>query len=158
MAEGKGTVHRYSAACSWQGSTGIGYEGYDRSHSVTAAPAEQALVMSADAHFRGRIELLNPEQLLVMAVASCQMLSFLAVAARARLDVVEYQDFAEGLMPEDALPVRMTQIMLKPRITVRGDAREERLRQFVHMAHQQCFIANSIKANVEILPEFLFRT
>ena len=152
------TEHHYTAACNWQGSTGTGYEVYDRSHQVTAPPAEQSLSMSSDPAFRGKPELLNPEQLLVMAAASCQMLSFLAIAARARLDVVEYQDKAEGFMPEDHQPTRITRIILKPRIVIRGEAHEDRIRQFVHTAHEHCFIANSLKTNIEIVPEIVIRT
>ena len=66
--------------------------------------------MSADPAFRGDATRMNPEQLLVMAAASCQLLSFLAVAARARLDVVAYEDEAEAAMPEGDRPVRIVSI------------------------------------------------
>ncbi|MDQ6854594.1 MAG: OsmC family peroxiredoxin, partial [Actinomycetota bacterium] len=89
-------VHRYTVSCAWQGSTGGGYDAYDRSHTATAPPARPTLPLSSDPAFRGDPALLNPEQLLVMAAASCQLLSFLAVAARARVDVVDYRDDAEG--------------------------------------------------------------
>ncbi|MGH8283625.1 MAG: OsmC family protein [Gammaproteobacteria bacterium] len=150
-------MHRYQAICNWKGSTGAGYEVYDRSHRVTAPPAEHSLTMSSDPAFRGKAQLLNPEQLLVMAVASCQMLSFLAIAARARIDVVEYEDKAEGLMPEDDEPMRITRITLKPRIVIRGEAREERIRQLVHTAHEHCYIANSLKTEIKIQPEIAFK-
>jgi len=151
-------VHRYAATCQWRGSTAIGYENYDRSHEVTTAPAQQSLAMSSDPAFHGHPELLNPEQLLVMAAASCQMLSFLAIAARARLDVVEYRDQAEGFMPEDDKPMRITRIVLKPRVVIKGEVREERVRQLLHTAHEQCFIANSLKTSIEIIPEIIIRS
>ncbi len=50
-----------------------------------------SLAVSADPAFHGDDRLWNPEQLVVLATASCQLLSFLAVAARARLDVVRYE-------------------------------------------------------------------
>ncbi|MDE1887998.1 MAG: OsmC family protein, partial [Gammaproteobacteria bacterium] len=81
----KHAVHHYQAMCTWRGSTGAGYETYDRSHELRAPPAPQTLTMSSDPVFRGDPQRLNPEQLLLMAAASCQMLSFLAIAARARL-------------------------------------------------------------------------
>ncbi len=109
--------------------------------------------MSADPAFRGTPDLLNPEQLLVMAAASCQLLSFLAVAARARVDVVDYQDDAEGEMPEDERPMRITRITLRPRITVRGDVNEERIQHLVEVGHRECFIANSLKTDVVVEPE-----
>ncbi|MGH8306848.1 MAG: OsmC family protein [Gammaproteobacteria bacterium] len=151
------TVHRYQAICNWKGSTGAGYEVYDRSHRVTAPPAEHSLTMSSDPAFRGQPERLNPEQLLVMAAVSCQMLSFLAIAARARIDVVEYEDKAEGLMPEDDKPMRISRIILRPRIVMRGQADETRVRQFVHTAHQHCFIANSLKTEIEVQPEIILK-
>jgi len=65
----------------------------------------------------GRLRTSTP-QLEVLAAASCQLLSFLAVAARARLDVVAYEDDAEGVMPEGDHPVRLTRIVLRPRIVL----------------------------------------
>lgn len=96
---------------------------------------------------------MNPEQLLVLAAASCQLLSFLAVAARARLDVVSYEDEAEATMPEADRPVRITEIRLRPRIGLRrGRADEARVRQLVELAHRECFIANSLKTEITIEP------
>ena len=147
------TVHRYPVACSWHGSTGSGYEAYDRSHTVAAPPAPD-LVVSSDAAFRGDPACWNPEALLVAAVASCQLLSFLAVAARARIEVVAYDDDAVGVMPEDDPPVRVTRILLRPRITVRGDVALGRLTHLVEVAHRECFIANSVRTEIVVEPRF----
>ena len=65
------------------------------------SPPTAHLELSSDPAFGGRPERLNPEQLLLMAASSCQLLSFLAVAARARLDVIAYEDEAEAMMPDD---------------------------------------------------------
>ena len=146
-------VHRYMTTCTWRGSTGAGYEAYDRSHDVDGLPAEATLALSSDPAFGGDATRLNPEQLIVMAASSCQLLSFLAVAARARIDVVDYQDIAEGEMPEDVHPMRITRIMLRPRIVIRGAVDERRVRHLVDVAHRECFIANSLKTEVVIEPE-----
>jgi organic hydroperoxide reductase OsmC/OhrA len=95
---------------------------------------------------------LNPEQLLLMAASSCQMLSFLHVAAKARIDVVAYEDDAEALMPDDDEPMRITEIALRPRIVIEGDASEERVHKLVHTAHEHCFIANSLNSAMTIEP------
>ena len=89
------------------------------------APVATTLDLSGDPAFRGDGTRLNPEQLLVLAASSCQLLSFLAVAARARIDVIAYHDDAIGEMPEDDHPVRITRITLRPRITVRGDVTDD---------------------------------
>lgn len=155
-------VHRYTARCSWTGSTGVGYDKYERAHAVGAPPAAAALALSSDPAFRGDPTLLNPEQLLVMAASSCQLLSFLAVAARARLDVVAYEDHAEAEMPEDDRPVRIKTIRLRPRITLAKStagtqASEARVHQLVELAHRECFIANSLKSDVLVEPTVEWR-
>jgi organic hydroperoxide reductase OsmC/OhrA len=150
-------VHRYEVECRWQGSsTGVGYEAYDRSHVVTATPARAELSLSADPAFRGNPERLNPEQLVLAAASSCQLLSFLAVAARARIDVRSYEDRAEALMPEDDPPVRLTSIVLRPRITLAPGPSEERVRRLVELAHRECFIANSLRSELRVEPEIHF--
>ncbi len=147
-------VHRYAASCAWTGSTGEGYDAYSRAHTATAPPAAARLELSSDPAFRGDPTRLNPEQLLVLAAASCQLLSFLTVAARARIDVVAYHDDAEAEMPESDEPVRITRIALRPRITVRGDATDARLTHLVEVAHRECYIANSVTTDIVIEPEF----
>ena len=144
-------THHYDAHLQWRGSTGPGWEHYDRTHTVNAPPAEQALrVTTGEA--QGDPAVLNPEQLVVMAASSCQMLWFLHLAAKARIDVVEYTDEASGVMPEDIEPVRITEITLRPRIVVAGEASEERVRKLVHTAHEHCYIANSLTSEMRLEP------
>jgi organic hydroperoxide reductase OsmC/OhrA len=105
------------------------------------------------AESKGDPSILNPEQLLLLAASSCQMLWFLHLASKARIDVVGYDDEASALMPDDEQPVRITEIALRPRITVAGDASEERVRKLVHSAHEHCFVANSLTSSMTIEPE-----
>ncbi len=147
-------VHTYEARARWEGSTGAGYESYSRAHELTSPPAEATMSLSGDRAFRGDANRFNPEQLLLAAASSCQLLSFLAVAARARVDVVAYEDRASARMPEDDKPVRITEITLRPVIKVRGDASDERLRHLVEVAHRECFIANSVSSEITIEPTF----
>jgi organic hydroperoxide reductase OsmC/OhrA len=149
-------VHQYRCRLDWTGSTGAGYESYDRTHTASCPPAETKLELSSDPAFGGDPGLLNPEQLLVAAASSCQMLSLLAYAARARIDVVSYVDEASAVMPEDDQPVRITAITLRPRIVIAGEADEERVRHFVERAHEACFIANSLRSEITIEPVIEF--
>lgn len=148
--------HHYRARCSWSGSTGEGYEHYRREHTASAPPAGDSLVLSADQAFLGRADHLNPEQLVVLAAASCQLLSFLAAAARARIDVVAYDDDAEGVMPGDDHPVGLTRIVLRPRIVVAPGPTVERVRHLVEVAHRDCYVANSLRAQVNVEPRIEF--
>jgi organic hydroperoxide reductase OsmC/OhrA len=136
---------------SWTGSTGLGWDHYDRTHTVTAPPAAQELRVTTG-ESKGDPAILNPEQLLLMAASSCQMLWFLHLAAKARIDVVAYEDEATALMPQDEEPVRITEIALRPRITIEGDFSEERVRKLVDTAHGYCFIANSLNSSMTVEP------
>lgn len=140
--------HQYAASCHWEGSTGDGYEDYSRTHRMEAASA--TLALSADPSFRGDPALLNPEVLVVAAAASCQLLSFLAVTARSRIDVRRYDDEATGVMEEGGSPPRITAIMLRPRIRVAPGTDERRVRRCVELAHDQCYVANSLMSEVRI--------
>jgi organic hydroperoxide reductase OsmC/OhrA len=145
-------THRYESTLRWTGSTGLGWESYDRQHTAAAPPAEQ-LVRLTTGESKGDPAVLNPEQLLLMAASSCQMLSFLHVAAKARVDVVEYRDDATALMPEDDPPVRITEITLRPVIAVRSDAPDERIHRLADVAHEHCFVANSLSSTVTVEPQ-----
>jgi organic hydroperoxide reductase OsmC/OhrA len=149
-------MHRYESRLRWTGSTGAGYEEYDRAHEAVAPPAEQTVRLTTGERL-GDPRLLNPEQLVVMAASSCQLLFFLHVAAKARIDVVEYEDHASGVMPADDPPTRLTQIVLRPRIVVNGGRGEEqgledRILRLVRLAHEHCYVANSLRTEVLLEP------
>ena len=149
--------HTYRAQLQWTGSTGAGYRAYPRAHSAAAPPAADFVELSADPHFRGDADLMNPEQLLVMAASSCQLLSFLAVAARAGVDVVGYEDEATGVMPGDASPQRITRITLRPVVTVAGLVESGLVERMLHEGHEQCYIANSLTTEVLVQPTVVLR-
>jgi organic hydroperoxide reductase OsmC/OhrA len=144
-------AHRYETRLHWSGSTGLGWDHYDREHAASAPPAEQELRLTTG-ESKGDPAVLNPEQLVVMAASSCQMLMFLHLAAKARIDVVEYEDEASALMPLDDEPVRLTQITLRPRIVVAGEGSEERVRKLAQTAHEHCYVANSLRSEVTLEP------
>jgi organic hydroperoxide reductase OsmC/OhrA len=150
-------VDVYRARCAWSGSTAAGVDEYDRAHAASAPPAKQEVTLTSGEEGRGSPDDLNPEQLVVVAASSCQLLWFLYLAARSRIDVVEYVDEAEGLMPPDDTPLRITEITLRPRVVLRPGPSEERLHHLTELAHSQCYIANSLRSEVRVEPVFEFR-
>lgn len=96
----------------------------------------------------------DPEEALVAAVASCHMLWFLDLARRAGLLVESYRDQAEATMGRIA-PGRhaLTRIALRPAIRFAGPEPDADLLARLHAeAHDKCFIANSLKAEVVVEP------
>jgi organic hydroperoxide reductase OsmC/OhrA len=138
--------HHYSAELVWTGNHGDGtadYERYGRDYAVRMV-GKPELPGSADPVFRGDATRHNPEDLLLAAVTSCHMLSYLALCARSRICVLAYSDRAEAVM--ETTPDgggRFTSATLHPRVVVRDAAQRERALALHDKAHAHCFIASS---------------
>jgi organic hydroperoxide reductase OsmC/OhrA len=90
--------------------------------------------------------------MLVAALSSCHMLSFLHLARLAGFIVTAYEDHAEGVTEEIA-PGRLavTKVKLRPKIDWAGAApQKEALDRLHHHAHEICFIANSVRTQVTV--------
>jgi organic hydroperoxide reductase OsmC/OhrA len=142
--------HHFGSQLRWQGSTAGGYRDYDRNHTVRTPPAAAELGVSAAPAFLGDESSTNPEQLVLAAASSCQLLSFLAVAARAGIDVLEYTDDAEAVMPVTREPMRLARIVLRPTVVVAAGTDPEAVRRASDEGHEQCFIANSLNTEVVV--------
>jgi organic hydroperoxide reductase OsmC/OhrA len=137
--------HHYAARLIWTGAERgptRSYESYSRSYRIEIE-GKPPLEGSSDATFRGDPGRHNPEDLLVAAVAACHMLSYLALCARAGIEVIAYQDQASGLMALKDGRMRFVEVTLAPRVTI-GAGDLERAQELHAKAHQECFIANSV--------------
>lgn len=142
--------HTYVARLRWAGSTADGIRSYSRDHVAVAPPASAEVALSADPTFRGSPERLNPEQLVVMAASSCQMLSFLGAAARAGIKVLAYDDVATSHLDLTADPVRLGVIHLAVTVQVAAGTDEVKVQELAELAHRECYVANSLSVPVEV--------
>lgn len=111
------------------------------------------MAASAAPEYRGSAERVDPEQALVAAVASCHMLTFLAIAAKKRIEVLSYRDEAVGVLDRNAAGrLAITEVTLRPQIAFAEAPSAEALEKMHHLAHEQCFIANSVTCTVRIDP------
>ena len=151
MAEHKATVRwalpagadflkgRYSREHTWS---------FDGGVTVPASPAP-SVVPAPYSNPAG----VDPEEAFVASIASCHMLTYLHLASRQGFLIERYEDEAVGLMGKNergAIWVRS--VTLRPRIVYGGDKRpsaadEEHLH---HRAHEECFIANSVKTDIRV--------
>ncbi|HWC62699.1 MAG TPA: OsmC family protein [Rhizomicrobium sp.] len=135
---------------SWsRGETPFTYDAYSRNHSITfknGAP----IAFSAAPTYRGDAGKGDPEDMLVAALSSCHMLSFLAIAAKKKVTVDLYHDDAVGFLEQEGGRLWMTRVILRPRIV--SDADAAMLAEIHHLAHQACFIANSVKTEIQVEP------
>jgi len=136
---------------SWEkGEAPFTYETYPRNHVVFFKDGQERLTASASPTYRGDGSKADPEDMLVAALSSCHMLSFLAIAAKKRLTVHSYEDDAVGFLENDGGKLWITRVILRPKVAIDADA--ETLSHIHHLAHEACFIANSVKTNVTVEP------
>jgi organic hydroperoxide reductase OsmC/OhrA len=149
--------HEYQVALVWTGAAKgptTSYQSYSREYEYRVG-TKAAVRGSADPHFRGDPELYNPEELLVAALSSCHMLSYLAECARARVHVVAYEDTAVGVMSVHDGKLRFTSVVLHPRVTIAAGSDVEKAKALHHRAHEECFIASSVNFPVSNEPEIM---
>src|SRR3954462_9779243 len=153
MAEitGSKKAHEYRAHLVWDGNLGAGtttYAGYGRKYRLQI-DGKPDIIGSADPMFRGDANIYNPEDLFVAALSSCHLLSYLALCARSKINVIAYEDNASGtlkLLPNGG--GIFEGVTLRPVVTVAPDSDEARALELHEQAHDLCFIAASVKIPV----------
>jgi organic hydroperoxide reductase OsmC/OhrA len=97
----------------------------------------------------------DPEEAFVASISSCHMLWFLALAAKSRFAALSYRDDAIGVMTNNELgKLWVSRVTLHPEVVFDGDHQptREQLLALHHRAHEECFIANSVKTEVVCEP------
>jgi organic hydroperoxide reductase OsmC/OhrA len=137
------TDNKYSRGHRWRFDGGIEIPG-SSSPSVVPLPSSVA-------------EAVDPEEALVASLSSCHMLSFLYVAAKQKFVVESYEDEAIGVLGKNAEgKIAMTVVTLRPKVVFSGanQPSAEQYQKMHHEAHDQCFIASSVKTDVRCEPVF----
>lgn len=133
-------------------SEGFGYNDYNRSHDWRF-DAGLSVPASATPAYKGDADRVDPEEAFVASLSSCHMLTFLAIASKKRLVVDSYEDRAVGHMEKnEAGRLAITRVELFPRIVFAPGTEVDAatLDDMHHMAHEQCFIANSVKTEIAV--------
>lgn len=135
------TDNRYSRGHRWQFDGGIEVPASSSPHVV---PLPLSVAGAVD-----------PEEAFVAALSSCHMLWFLSIAAKRGLLVDSYRDEAVGVMANNAAgKLAMSQVTLRPAVVFGGEERPQpgEVAAMHHEAHEQCFIASSVKTDVRCEP------
>ncbi len=132
--------HKYSRTHQWLFDGGIQV-------TASSSPHVVPLPMSNE-------NAIDPEEALVASVSSCHMLWFLSIAAERKWIVERYHDNADGILGKNDLgQLAMTKITLEPKVIFNNEILPtlEELNQLHDLAHDKCFIANSLKTKIEIV-------
>ncbi|GAA0421400.1 OsmC family protein [Cocleimonas flava] len=146
----------YNATVVWQrGSQTFSDNKYSRAHqwvfdsgtsiAASSSPHIVPLPYSVD-------ENIDPEEAFVASLSSCHMLFFLSFAAKNKWIIDRYEDSASGTLEKNEEgKLAMTKVVLNPEIKYSGETpSKEQEAEIHHLAHEACFIANSVKTVVEI--------
>ena len=136
---------RYTARTTWTS----GWRG------DIAAERKPDIPTGSPPEFAGTADVWAPEELLVSAVNTCMMLTFLKLAKANGLTPQSYESDADGLLENVDGVYAMTEITLRPRVVVKSSADVELARATMASVEARCFMAQSVKANVNLAPEFL---
>ena len=146
-------MSEHRASIAWQRETeDFKVETYRREHRWRF-PGGFEVSASAAPDYQGDPACVNPEEAFVASLASCHMLTFLAIAAGRRFVVDRYEDDAVGTLAknEDGR-LAITRVELRPRIAFGGEKTPsaEALEKMHERAHRACFIANSVRTEVRV--------
>ena len=145
----------HTATITWtRRGTGFDYETYNREHEWSF-DSGQRLNASAAPAYKGGEDCVDPEEAFAASIASCHMLTFLAIASKKRFVIENYADNPVAHLEKNAEGVMaITRVELHPKIGFGGEKAptEEEIGRMHESAHRNCFIANSVKAEVVVMP------
>lgn len=126
---------------------------YSREHTIRFSGGTSVQVSAAPAYM-GDPKIANPEDLMVAALSSCHMLTFIYMCAMKNLIVDQYVDDAVGKLGKNSAgKMALTEVTLHPKVTFSGTQPDHALLdELHHKAHEQCFIANSVTTEVKVEP------
>ena len=104
--------------------------------------------------FAGTAEVWAPEELLVSAVNTCLMLTFLKMAKASGVTPQSYDSDADGLLENVDGVYAITAITVRPRVVLKSNAEAELARATMAGVEARCFMAQSVKAKVSVEPDF----
>jgi len=120
----------------------------------TSAPGKPEMEIGSPVELKGEPGLWSPEELLVGALNACLMLTFVALAQSKGLRFVAYESAALGLLENVDGTYRITEVSVQPNLVLKSDTDLEAARRIMDAVEENCFISNSITAQVKLAPQF----
>jgi organic hydroperoxide reductase OsmC/OhrA len=150
-------AHEYTATVRWErGGGSFADNRYSREHvwlfdggtQVPASPAAANVPPGC-----ARADAVDPEEAFVAAISSCHMLFFLAFAGKRGFVPDSYEDNALGVMTKNERgKLFVSRVTLDPKIAWSGENQPsaEEIAAIHHRAHEECFLANSVRTEVVV--------
>lgn len=148
-------THLFQGTLAWLGQPAgrpFTYETYSRA-SRLEFEGGAAIEASSPGVFLGDDSKANPETLMMASLMQCHFLTFMAVAAKSRVEVTGYTDRASGTIGKKDGRMRFLEVVLRPRVRLAAPIDAEKFRSMHDKAHANCIMANSVNFEVRVEPE-----
>jgi organic hydroperoxide reductase OsmC/OhrA len=147
-------MSEHAVTLQWKREKEFTYQSYNRDHSWKLDGGAE-ITASAAPGYLGNPSYIDPEEAYIASLASCHMLTFLAVACKKKFVIDSYSDAAIGTLeknPEGKMAI--TRLVLRPKVVFGGDRQpnSDELHELHDFAHRECFIANSVKTQIAVEP------
>lgn len=139
--------HSYEVNLLWE---------HDRKGTISSPVLSKKIEVATPPDFpKGMPDIWSPEHLFVASVNSCLMTTFLAIAENSKLDFIQFKSSATGIVDKVDGKYRVTEIKLRPVVTIPASMSKERTERIVEKSKLNCLISNSITTKIEMDIEIL---
>ena len=139
------TAHYYSVNVNWE---------KDRIGLMSSPGLQSFIEVATPPEFAGGVQgIWSPEHLLVAAVDSCLMTTFLAIADNSKLQFSNFESYAIGKLEKIDGKYLISEIVLSPVLTIQKHDETEKAIRVLQKAEAACLISNSVKASIVFKPE-----
>ncbi|MBK8785049.1 MAG: OsmC family protein [Chitinophagaceae bacterium] len=139
------TAYHYEVKVNWEA---------DRKGSMSSPVLNTKIEVATPPEFpKGMPGIWSPEHLLVAAVNSCLMTTFLAIAENFKFDFIDFESKADGTLEKVDGKFMMNEVILSPVLTIAPDADKEKALRILEKSEAACLISNSVKAKIVFKPE-----
>lgn len=137
-------VHYYTVDLNWEN---------DRKGLMTSPVLQSSIEVATPPEFaKGMPGIWSPEHLLVAAVNSCLMTTFLAIAENSKLNFENFESHANGKLEMIDGKFMISEITLSPILTINNETDQERAQRILEKSEKACLISNSVKSKIIFQP------
>lgn len=139
------TVHHYEVKLNWES---------ERKGLMSSPVLDSKIEVATPPEFpKGIPGIWSPEHLLVAAVNSCLMTTFLAIAENSKFDFIHFESKADGKLEKVDGKFMISEIVLSPVLTISKESDKERALRILQKSEAACLISNSVKSSILFNPE-----
>jgi peroxiredoxin-like protein len=139
------TAYHYEVKVNWEA---------DRKGSMSSPVLNTKIEVATPPEFpKGMPGIWSPEHLLVAAVNSCLMTTFLAIAENFKFEFINFESNAIGTLEKVDGKFMMSEVILSPVLTIAADADKEKALRILEKSEAACLISNSVKATIVFKPQ-----